>query len=260
MKKLLSAVCFVLAIFTQLGAQATSLNETFETFNVSDGFPQKGWQVKSGTYPEPIIRLKQSNDGTNKYISFYSAESPNKPVYLFTPQVVASDGNYKVKFSTLGNGQGDITVTVCLLKEIDNLDDVIEVKTFNVVPNSVKNIVTIPKTDRQYIAFKFQASQAHGACGLDNVEYDKESLSTIEVDNMNHLVSIATTPDQNSLYFITRESTVDQVNIFSANGQIVLNAKPNNNKINISYLSTGAYIVSATLANGKTVNTKFIKK
>lgn len=259
-KTLLFALCFAGAIATQVKAQLTSLNETFESFDVNDGFPQNGWSTDAGSYPQPMVYLKENADGTNKYVRFYSAASPNTPVYLFVPQVVASDGTYKVKFRALSNGQGNITVTVCLLRGAYDMNDVQEVQTFSVPTAETDYEVTIPKTDRQYIAFKFESTAAHGACSFDSVIYSSPNMATAEVLAINELVSVATTSDQSSLFFATKESAVSEVKILSVNGQVVLTAKPTDNRVNISSLNKGVYIVSTTLANGKTANTKFIKK
>ncbi|SDE19690.1 T9SS type A sorting domain-containing protein [Riemerella columbipharyngis] len=264
-KTLLFALCFAGAIATQVKAQTASLDENFDKFDVNEGLPQKEWSTDSSgnVNTSPIIRLRQStNNPNNNYIFFYSAFFPNKPVYLFTPKVAASDGTYKIKFLANSRNNQSTTITVCLLKGEFDLEDVTEVKSFSITQGAGQPPyeVIIPKTDRQYIAFKFESTQEHDTCGFDNVVYSSPNMATAEVLAINELVSIATTADQSSLFFATKESAVSEVKILSVNGQVVLTAKPTDNRVNISSLNKGVYIVSTTLANGKTANTKFIKK
>ena len=77
-----------------------------------------------------------------------------------------------------------------------------------------------------------------------------ESYSTIK--------DVTVTQAADELYIFTKNEKLKSAVIYSADGKIVL--KGNTDKINISGLTKGIYIVNITTLSGKTLSTKFIKK
>lgn len=74
----------------------------------------------------------------------------------------------------------------------------------------------------------------------------------------NSIKDLVVTQDADQLYVFAKNHKLKAVEIFSIDGKKVLFG--NNDKINISKLTSGNYLVKVTTLGGKTISTKFIKK
>jgi len=83
------------------------------------------------------------------------------------------------------------------------------------------------------------------------------ALGTDEVYNSMKNMMVA--QDADELIIFAKDQKIETSDIYSADGKKVINAATGN-KINISTLSKGVYIISVKTTDGKTSSTRFIKK
>ena len=88
--------------------------------------------------------------------------------------------------------------------------------------------------------------------------YGTESvLSSIDFDKSSF--NIFPNPVSETLFITSEKNTIEKLNVYSINGQLVLSEIGNVSQVDVSLLSNGLYFVEITSKNGKAVQ-KFIKK
>ncbi|RFN58924.1 T9SS type A sorting domain-containing protein [Marixanthomonas ophiurae] len=66
-------------------------------------------------------------------------------------------------------------------------------------------------------------------------------------------------PVSETLFISSENNTIENISVFSINGQVVLSEKSNTNQLDVSTLSNGLYFVEIASGNGTSIQ-KFIKK
>jgi hypothetical protein len=102
------------------------------------------------------------------------------------------------------------------------------------------------------------SSQQYGEIEDYPVQIQAENLATKEITKDNNSIQIYPNPASDVLN-VTKVSAKAQYTITNMAGQIVMNGQITDNKISVSKLITGAYVISIE-DQGTTSNLKFIKK
>ncbi|BAP30726.1 uncharacterized protein CHSO_1689 [Chryseobacterium sp. StRB126] len=257
---------FATLLFTAVtaNAQSATINEDFQTFTAGNTapWPQNNWSNIQNTTSGPWVYVAGT---TNKLIQYYSFSAANTAGYLITPQIVAPDGNKTLTFKaalTTGSTSG-ATGTI----EIGLVDNTTDMSTFtsigniiNLTAGNVQYSLSVPASSKQYIAFKIIGSNMHTAIQIDDVVYNStSSLGVKENTASKEEVKFAMNTDNTALVFITKKQ-LKNVQIYSASGQKVAEGKPNGESFTINHLQKGVYYASIETADGKTFQSKFIKK
>ncbi|WP_339700740.1 T9SS type A sorting domain-containing protein [uncultured Marixanthomonas sp.] len=111
-------------------------------------------------------------------------------------------------------------------------------------------ISTVPNSpDEQELILSF-------APGFD-LTYRNIELSISE----NEAVTFKTYPNpvSETLFITSEKNTIEKLNVYSINGQLILSEKENTSQLDISALSNGLYFVEITSENGTSVE-RFVKK
>ena len=106
-----------------------------------------------------------------------------------------------------------------------------------------------------------------GATGWNNISginglgfFLVGEFATLGTDEVyNSIKNIMVAQDAEHLVIVAKDEKIETSDIYSADGKKVI-ASAAGNKINISALSKGVYVISVKMADGKTSNTRFIKK
>lgn len=89
------------------------------------------------------------------------------------------------------------------------------------------------------------------------IGYSKSSLAVNDADK--NSFGFYPNPVKNEMTIVSKDEA-QRILIYNAAGQLVKDSKINNNKVNISNLTSGNYIGKVTLKNGKTETVKIIKQ
>lgn len=246
-----------------VNAQLATINETFQSFTTGNTapWPQQNWSNVQNITSGPWV---YASGTTNKLIQYYSFSAANTAGYLITPQIIAPDGTKTITFKaalTTGSASG-ATGTI----EVGLVDNANEMGTFtpigniiNLTADNVQYSLPVPASTKQYIAFKIIGSNMHTAIQMDDVVYDTASSLGVN-DNavLKDNVTFAVNSDNTSLEF--RGKTPKKIQIYSSAAQKVAEGKLNGQKFNINELQTGVYFIAVETAEGKTIQSKFIKK
>ncbi|WP_449401582.1 T9SS type A sorting domain-containing protein [Chryseobacterium wanjuense] len=98
-----------------------------------------------------------------------------------------------------------------------------------------------------------------GAIAIDDISVTMATLSTSENALSNNNVSVYPTPTSDYLYIKSRQSIAD-AKVFDASGKMVLSLNKVEQKIDVSQLVKGTYILSIKNTDGTLSSHKFIKK
>ncbi|MCW1962839.1 T9SS-dependent choice-of-anchor J family protein [Chryseobacterium viscerum] len=258
-------------MFTALtaNAQVSNINENFNNFTAGNTtFPQFGWSAIvapiTGEFPPVPPRMIVAGD-SNRFVQSYAGNNATGSSYLISPQVETPTGNKTLTFDTTlvspSPGPGSIQIGVA--------SNPADMSTFVPVGNpinvsvigTVQNIsVNIPASTGSYIVFKFTPTATHVAIQVDNVVYNTTaSLGVNDHNKVTENIRFALNSDQTALEFISKKG-LKNVLIYSAAGQKAAEGKPNGQKFDISTLQTGVYYMNIETAEGKLIQSKFIKK
>jgi len=258
MKKILSLGIALLG-FLQANAQLSAINENFNSFS---GIPENGWTGKfssmAGT-PPPMFLIAGDED---RAIQTYAGGVPNADIYLISPEIVAPDGSKTLSFQAAKSegSAGNGTIEAGLVSDPNDMSTFVSLGTATSLSSEdYQNItVNVPSSTSTYIVFKFHSVAPHTAMQIDNVVYG--SAMAVSEINASSDIKFAITSDNSTIQFISKNYTVNGVQIYSANGQKITNGKVNNNTFNISTLKTGIYFIVIETTNGAVVKSKFLKK
>jgi hypothetical protein len=251
-----------------MNAQMNSINENFDSFaNAGDGsLPQNGWTTQiSVTDASVAPRLSVEAPGAaDKYIQAYSLFSPNTPFYLVSPQIAAPTGGQTLSITTLriGGAPGSGSVEMGLVASPTDMSTFTSLGSPVPMTNgtAVVTTVNVPASAYQYIAFKFSATANHQALRLDNVVLTPAgSLGVNDTSKSAENIKFTTTSDDTALQFISKKDPKN-IQIYSAAGQKAAEGKLNGQRFDISALHTGVYFMNIETAEGKLIQSKFIKK
>lgn len=247
-----------------VNAQLATINENFQSFTIGNTapWPQQNWSNIQNITSGPWV---YASGTTNKLIQYYSFSAANTAGYLITPQIIAPDGTKIVTFKaalTTGSASG-ATGTI----EVGLVDNTTEMGTFtpiasiiNLTAGNVQYSLPVPASTKQYIAFKIIGSNMHTAIQIDDVVYDAaSSLGVNDRTFSKDEVTFAVNSDNTSLEFRGKKEPKN-IQIYSASGQKAAEAKLNGRSFDINNLQTGVYYVTIETADGKTIQSKFIKK
>ncbi|SMO32545.1 Por secretion system C-terminal sorting domain-containing protein [Chryseobacterium rhizoplanae] len=258
-------------MFTALtaNAQVSNINENFNNFTAGNTtFPQFGWSAIvapiTGEFPPVPPRMIVAGD-SNRFVQSYAGNNATGSSYLIAPQIETPTGNKTLTFDTTlvspSPGPGSIQIGVA--------SNPADMSTFvpvgipiNVsVIGTVQNIsVNIPASTGSYIVFKFTPTATHVAIQVDNVVYNTTaSLGVNDNNKVTENFRFALNSDQTALEFKSKKD-LKNISIYSAAGQKATEGKPNGQNFDISTLQTGVYYMNIETAEGKTIQTKFIKK
>jgi len=258
-------------MFTALtaNAQVSNINENFNNFTAGNTtFPQFGWSAIvapiTGEFPPVPPRMIVAGD-SNRFVQSYAGNNATGSSYLIAPQIETPTGNKTLTFDTTlvspSPGPGSIQIGVA--------SNPADMSTFvpvgipiNVsVIGTVQNIsVNIPASTGSYIVFKFTPTATHVAIQVDNVVYNTTaSLGVNDNNKVTENFRFALNSDQTALEFKSKKD-LKNISIYSAAGQKATEGKPNGQNFDISTLQTGVYYMNIETSEGKTIQTKFIKK
>lgn len=260
MKKILSLMSFVSLCFLS-SAQLASINENFDSFAASTpSFPQNGWTMQVPANMENYM-VTVSEDGANKYVQGYAFFQANNPFYLISPQIVAPNGTKTLSFDASKVTQSSFTGTIeaGLVSSPTDMASFTSLGTAVTLQTTTPLTITynVPASTKQYIAFKFVGLVNHASTKLDNIVYGTANLSVD--DNTKNATKLKFVVIGNDLIFIGKNNVME-IKIYDTAGRIMNSGKVENNKVDISQLSTGVYFFQ-TLTNDKSVlKSKFIKK
>lgn len=258
MKKLLFIPLIALATFSyaQDCTAVTEISEDFSTFT-SDRLPQKCWS-SSTSYPYAYVI-------PNSHLQAYSLFAPNVPIYFVSPEISEFTDSQKLSFDaniTSGAFPGTSgTVQVGTLTDRDDMNTFVAITgEYELVAqeNAIRyeNISIGTSPTAKFIAFKFIPRNTHAALGLDNVTFGEGSLGT---DDIRKVQKLAVYPNPAvDVLNIKANSKVLSYEIYDLTGRKV-GAGNNSEKVNVSNLSKGNYIINIVTKDGNTT-TKFIKK
>ena len=97
-----------------------------------------------------------------------------------------------------------------------------------------------------------------GNAVFDGLAFSIESPALGVGEIYNSVKDITVAQDTDQLFIFAKNQKVQSSDIFSADGKKVISAK--GDRINISTLPKGTYIINVATTEGKTLSTKFIKK
>ncbi|UKB78148.1 T9SS-dependent choice-of-anchor J family protein [Chryseobacterium sp. MEBOG07] len=250
-------------------AQLSNINENFNNFTIGNTtFPQSGWSAIvapiTGEFPPVPPRMIVAGD-TNRAVQSYAGNNATGTSYLITPQIEAPTGNKTLTFDTTLVVQSPGTGTI----QIGVASNPADMATFVAVgsPISVTTIgtiqnvsVNIPASTGSYIVFKFTPTTSHTAIQVDNVVYNTtSSLGVSDHNKSTENFRFALNSDQSALEFIVKKDPKN-IQIYSAAGNKVAEGKLNGQRFEINTLQTGVYFMNIETAEGKLIQSKFIKK
>jgi hypothetical protein len=258
-------------MFTALtaNAQVSNINENFNNFTAGNTtFPQFGWSAIvapiTGEFPPVPPRMIVAGD-SNRFVQSYAGNNATGSSYLISPQIETPTGNKTLTFDTTlvspSPGPGSIQIGVASnpadMSTFVPVGSPINVATIGTVQNISVNI---PASTGSYIVFKFTPTATHVAIQVDNVVYNTTaSLGVNDHNKVTENIRFALNSDQTALEFISKKD-LKNVLIYSAAGQKAAEGKPNGQKFDISTLQTGVYYMNIETAEGKLIQSKFIKK
>ncbi|WP_241330839.1 T9SS-dependent choice-of-anchor J family protein [Chryseobacterium arthrosphaerae] len=258
-------------LFTALSAnaQVSAINENFDNFTAGNTtFPQSGWSAivapMTGAMPPVSPRMIVAGD-SNKFIQSYAGNNATGSSYLISPQIETPTGNKTLTFDTTlvspSPGPGSIQVGVASnpadMSTFVAVGNPVNVTTIGTVQNISMNI---PASAGSYIVFKFTPTATHVAIQLDNVVYSTTaSLGVSDSHKAAENFRFALNSDQTALEFASKKD-LKNIRIYSSAGQKAAEGKPHGQRFDISTLQTGVYYMNIETADGKTVQSRFIKK
>lgn len=258
-------------MFTALtaNAQVSNINENFNNFTAGNTtFPQFGWSAIvapiTGEFPPVPPRMIVAGD-SNRFVQSYAGNNATGSSYLITPQIETPTGNKTLTFDTTlvspSPGPGSIQIGVASTPA--DMSTFVPVGSpINVsVIGTVQNIsVNIPASTGSYIVFKFTPTATHVAIQVDNVVYNTTaSLGVSDNNKSTENFRFALNSDQSAIEFIAKKDPKN-IQIYSAAGQKAAEGKLNGQRFDISTLQTGVYYMNIETAEGKFIQSKFIKK
>jgi hypothetical protein len=245
---------FILFAFSFVNAQIY-VTESFES-----NFPV-GWTTTGATYPAERVSEPSYSCGGN--FSMASTCNPSNPwVMIVTPSYV-SNGNeinvnfqYRPKYSFGG--------TARIYYELNNSGTWNQIAALatsstscNYVSSSIANGAVTSGTS---VKFRFQLNYQAGATNalvyIDNVNISQATLSISDFTQNNLEVAIYPNPVNDILNIDTKEEVLS-VEVFALQGQKVMSSKEN--KINVSELPAGIYLVRIQDVNNNIATKKIIK-
>ncbi|WP_312287273.1 T9SS-dependent choice-of-anchor J family protein [Chryseobacterium gleum] len=258
-------------VFTALtaNAQVSSINENFNNFTVGNTtFPQFGWSAIvapiTGEFPPVPPRMIVAGD-SNRFIQSYAGNNATGSSYLISPQIETPTGNKTLTFDTtlVSPSPGPGTIQIGIASNPADMSTFVPVgNPINVATiGTVQNIsVNIPATTGSYIVFKFTPTATHVAIQVDNVIYNTAaSLGISDNNTTTENFRFALNADQSALEFVMKKDPKN-IQIYSAAGMKVAEGKLNGRRFEINTLQTGVYYMNIETAEGKLIQSKFIKK
>ncbi|WP_343640283.1 choice-of-anchor J domain-containing protein [Chryseobacterium sp.] len=258
-------------MFTALtaNAQVSNINENFNNFTAGNTtFPQFGWSAIvapiTGEFPPVPPRMIVAGD-SNRFVQSYAGNNSTGSSYLITPQIETPTGNKTLTFDTtlVSPSPGPGSIQIGVASNPADMSTFVPVGSpINVsVIGTVQNIsVNIPASTGSYIVFKFTPTATHVAIQIDNVVYNTTaSLGVSDNHKSTENFRFALNSDQSAIEFIVKKAPKN-IQIYSAAGQKAAEGKLNGQKFDISTLQTGVYYMNIETAEGKFIQSKFIKK
>ncbi|WP_276836053.1 T9SS type A sorting domain-containing protein, partial [Chryseobacterium cucumeris] len=182
-----------------------------------------------------------------------------------TPQIETPTGNKTLTFDTtlVSPSPGPGSIQIGVASNPADMSTFVPVGSpINVsVIGTVQNIsVNIPASTGSYIVFKFTPTATHVAIQVDNVVYNTTaSLGVSDNNKSTENFRFALNSDQSAIEFIAKKDPKN-IQIYSAAGQKAAEGKLNGQRFDISTLQTGVYYMNIETAEGKFIQSKFIKK
>ncbi|MEN5308529.1 choice-of-anchor J domain-containing protein [Chryseobacterium cucumeris] len=258
-------------MFTALtaNAQVSNINENFNNFTAGNTtFPQFGWSAIvapiTGEFPPVPPRMIVAGD-SNRFVQSYAGNNATGSSYLITPQIETPTGNKTLTFDTtlVSPSPGPGSIQIGVASNPADMSTFVPVGSpINVsVIGTVQNIsVNIPASTGSYIVFKFTPTATHVAIQVDNVVYNTTaSLGVSDNNKSTENFRFALNSDQSAIEFIAKKDPKN-IQIYSAAGQKAAEGKLNGQRFDISTLQTGVYYMNIETAEGKFIQSKFIKK
>ncbi|CAD0225026.1 T9SS type A sorting domain-containing protein [Chryseobacterium sp. D764] len=258
-------------MFTALtaNAQVSNINENFNNFTAGNTtFPQFGWAAIvapiTGEFPPVPPRMIVAGD-SNRFVQSYAGNNATGSSYLISPQIETPTGNKTLTFDTtlVSPSPGPGSIQIGVASNPADMSTFVPVGSpINVsVIGTVQNIsVNIPASTGSYIVFKFTPTATHVAIQVDNVVYNTTaSLGVNDNNKVTENLRFALNSDQTALEFKSKKD-LKNISIYSAAGQKAAEGKPNGQIFDISTLQTGVYYMNIETAEGKLIQSKFIKK
>ncbi|WP_395972973.1 choice-of-anchor J domain-containing protein [Chryseobacterium cucumeris] len=250
-------------------AQVSNINENFNNFTAGNTtFPQFGWSAIvapiTGEFPPVPPRMIVAGD-SNRFVQSYAGNNSTGSSYLITPQIETPTGNKTLTFDTtlVSPSPGPGSIQIGVASNPADMSTFVPVGSpINVsVIGTVQNIsVNIPASTGSYIVFKFTPTATHVAIQIDNVVYNTTaSLGVSDNNKSTENFRFALNSDQSAIEFIAKKDPKN-IQIYSAAGQKAAEGKLNGQKFDISTLQTGVYYMNIETAEGKFIQSKFIKK
>lgn len=250
MKKTLFSLTLALATtfgFAQCDPQ-NSINENFDDWTAID-------QCWTGIGNGGIFMVEGD-------VTFYSFMGANVSMYLISPEIVAGNYNLTFDFGTVSMTGGEtegITIEVGTLTSNANTDSFTSISEPIATTIAVQSF-DVPVTitdDAKYFAIRVHSTTPHSASFVDNLVLNG-AMSVSDLESIK--VSAYPNPVTDQLN-ISSKQNIREVKIFNISGQLVLNAKANNNStaVNVSSLKAGVYVAHVTTDKG-TETIKVIKK
>lgn len=255
----ISLIALATTTYSQECTPVTEINEDFSTFNHPKGaLPQNCWSnIITGSSLAYAI--------PNSHLQAYAYFSANLPIYFVTPEVAEFTENHKLSFDTL-IANSSFTGNLGTI-QVGTLTDRNDASTFVplteeyelVAPTEIvhyENISLGSSDTSKFIAFKIMPRINHLAVNLDNVVFKDESLATKDIKVIDR-PTLYPNPAIDAIN-IQANSKVLSYEIYDLTGRKV-GAGNNSEKINVSNLPKGSYMINIVTKDGNTTS-KFIKK
>jgi hypothetical protein len=152
-----------------------TISENFNSFTPSTSVTihENCWSANAGT---PLIYV-DGEEGDN-YATFYAAGSANTAGYLVSPELTSIDGDKQLSFDAFAIGNPAVVTIV----QVGTLTSATDFTSFVAVGDAITltaasttyDEIIIPASDaHKFIAFQITTNNAHGAAGIDNVNWEE---------------------------------------------------------------------------------------
>lgn len=252
MKKLYT-ILFLLAFGTAplVNAQTTLFSEDFESSYTHDtditGF--NGWQSWGTAAPTIIKSINSAGQGADGS-DWYADESNAVWTVLARNYDVITGEEYTFKLKSYKTGAGAAKLQVN--------STAIESSPNNVADSWQDLEVTFTATEDASYSFRFIHIWGAGTFKIDDVEITCNTCATMSVDDQQAFeFYVYPIPAKNELN-INTQVELQNARVHNLLGKMVLNIIEPSNRINVSSLNSGIYMLTLTSKEGAVVNKKII--
>lgn len=233
-------------------AVQTELEENFDDF---DSFPSNCWSASVNSFPS----ISLVNSDGDKAVQSYSGFITDEAAYIVSPELSNIDALHYVTFDVKNATGVDLaTLEIGTLAEADDYTSFVSLETLDYQPNSSisTEVFSNVPTNHKFVALKWTHAGGHKVLQIDNFVWNNiETSSVVHFDK--GLVNIYPNPTH-GLLNIQTDVEIQSVKIYDAVGKEILSTSER--FIDVSYLTSGVYVVKVASKSQQVASYKIIKK